>query len=177
MRARTCIKASTGPRLFGRGDPSGITTLRGAMLCFNGAAAFWPRRSTSASFGGCRDPASTGPRLFGRGDNWICMRCHQTAMTLQRGRGFLAAEITSSARTMKSASSCFNGAAAFWPRRSSETEPKSRLENGFNGAAAFWPRRSCPEAGTLTLCDAASTGPRLFGRGDNPRPQGVGGRC
>ncbi len=62
-------RASTGPRLFGRGDPT------------------WASRSA------LRSGASTGPRLFGRGDSMPRIRFFPLTRLLQRGRGFLAAEI------------------------------------------------------------------------------------
>ncbi len=133
-------RASTGPRLLGRGDtyeqleadhaPDAST---GPRLLGRGDALPHPAREGV-------DPASTGPRLLGRGD--LCFCC-----------------------LLATPHQCFNGAAPFGARRSSgaagltpeapaSTGPRllgrgdtmqgmrsSSSEIGFNGAAPFGARR------------------------------------
>ena len=61
--------ASMGPRLFSRGEREARRRAREAHACFNGAAAFQPRRGgRAASAGTVPVGASMGPRLFSRGE-------------------------------------------------------------------------------------------------------------
>ena len=116
--SRGRLLASMGPRPFSRGNDASPSAHRGHRDCFNGAAAFQPRKShgqissttttASASMGPrpfsrgnerrrgsdvCHRPASMGPRPFSRGN------LHGVG-----GWALLAG--------------CFNGAAAFQPRKS-----------------------------------------------------------
>ena len=158
-----------GPRRFGRGD-----------------IFLHPQLRVRA--------ASMGPRPFGRGD-LNSPANQQQRYRLQWGRGLSAAE-TSARRDGRATRKCFNGAAAFRPRRLGRRTQSPTRNPGFNGAAAFRPRRrtnkrSVRAAETLQwgrglsaaetrpdyqklYGDRASMGPRPFGRGDIAprRPRG-----
>ena len=103
-----------GPRRFGRGD-----------------IFLHPQLRVRA--------ASMGPRPFGRGD-LNSPANQQQRYRLQWGRGLSAAE-TSARRDGRATRKCFNGAAAFRPRRLGRRTQSPTRNPGFNGAAAFRPRR------------------------------------
>ena len=108
--------ASMGPRLFSRGELSMYRLPANIIYCFNGAAAFQPRRGRAvprlpydvvASMGPrlfsrgepapnkappIPPPASMGPRLFSRGESVTTTRRASRPVWLQWGRGFSAAE-------------------------------------------------------------------------------------
>ncbi len=160
----TC--ASMGPRLFSRGNQiiSQQTLSHGSG--FNGAAAFQPRKSTyglvccrrslSASMGprlfsrgNQREPAqntsprtaSMGPRLFSRGNGSSDGGSARSAIMLQWGRGFSAAEISSSFSEYIPVDMASMGPRLF--SRGNGRQNKSHVNDTrrFNGAAAFQPRK------------------------------------
>ncbi|MEN9284673.1 MAG: hypothetical protein RLZZ179_2166 [Verrucomicrobiota bacterium] len=164
---RSRCHASTGPRLLGRGDGIGHPRGGRGAACFNGAAPFGARRCGAIPDGAGRPVrASTGPRLLGRGDS----ACSSTRQPPDRG---------------------FNGAAPFGARRSSELLIMQRARAELQRGRAFWGAEirqricgsKCTESGLQRgrafwgaemrqqeIEDgkklAASTGPRLLGRGD-----------
>ncbi len=181
-----------GPRLFSRGNSLGCQSGRPkrtrlqwgrgfsaaeisrseADRCrerwgFNGAAAFQPRKSALRRarprwFGG----ASMGPRLFSRGNPVHRLQRPRGQLRLQWGRGFSAAEIRSTATSSTVASTRFNGAAAFQPRkwlgRPTREPARRKLQwgRGFSAAEIF---STHPEPARKSR---ASMGPRLFSRGN-----------
>ena len=66
--AHLCGMASMGPRLFSRGEGMVRRNRSPRRVCFNGAAAFQPRRVRAYLVDGLRRLASMGPRLFSRGE-------------------------------------------------------------------------------------------------------------
>ena len=113
------------------------------------------------------------------------------AIKLQWGRGLSAAEMTQDAvETLNHLSAsmgprsfsrgneigpaveldegtCFNGAAAFQPRKSRiRVRIAVQRASSFNGAAAFQPRKSGRHRAEQNWPEAASMGPRPFSRGN-----------
>src|SRR5579875_1072343 len=64
---------------------------------------------------------------------------------------------------------CFNGAAAFQPRKLRSMLDMSTVANGFNGAAAFQPRKPVGYARHAAYPGRASMEPRPFSRGNLAR--------
>jgi len=87
-------RTSMGPRPCSRGnDASGACCAR-RRRCFNGAAAFQPRKCVAGEAAYVTlGVASMGPRLFGRGNITRVIYCEPYTAQLQWGRGFSAAEI------------------------------------------------------------------------------------
>ncbi|CUQ67484.1 protein of unknown function [Candidatus Nitrospira inopinata] len=110
--------ASMGPRRFSRGNADRSVDTTAKTLGFNGAAAFQPRKSLEG----------VDTLLF---EN-----------PLQWGRGVSAAEIGS-----ECAQKSVEARASMGPRRFSRGNGRTRQKNRnanrcFNGAAAFQPRKS-----------------------------------
>ena len=108
-------------------------------MCFNGAAAFQPRKVPARDAVDPREAtASMGPRLFSRGKGIECRRC--------------------GCRDLR-----FNGAAAFQPRKAGSTSPSTHANLGFNGAAAFQPRKGPATQGMIrvdvTIADSSGLCP------------------
>ena len=156
--------ASMGPRLFSRGKIGHVCTWYHLVRSFNGAAAFQPRKVPILLQYRICSSASMGPRLFSRG-KYILFRLFTWQWVLQWGRGFSAAESRLGAHVVcgapllqwgrgfsaaESATTshwhcnmrwCFNGAAAFQPRKGWRRSPMLDDTISFNGAAAFQPRK------------------------------------
>jgi len=174
-----------GPRPFGRGDRAPSRPAVG-LECFNGAAAFRPRRRDCwwhyrqyyvLQWGRGLSAAETSPPTKPSGptpsfNGAAAFRPRRPGLplnqagaeTLQWGRGLSAAETTEQSPHSDTAQR-FNGAAAFRPRRREAIGKGAQIVLRFNGAAAFRPRRP-PLTRILLETNAASMGPRPFGRGD-----------
>ena len=112
-----------GPRLFSRG------------------------RRSKPSAGPARKWASMGPRLFSRGRCSRCCCSGCSRCSLQWGRGFSAAEGAEGICYGELTRQCFNGAAAFQPRKDAQEWEIDANGVGFNGAAAFQPRKGGGQSG------------------------------
>ena len=111
-----------------------------------------------------------GPRLFSRGNPSAIVTSPPAALALQWGRGFSAAETRTSRMAARISCLCFNGAAAFQPRK----HPKLSFRHDLPFRASMGPRLF--SRGNRDSMDGvenprkASMGPRLFSRGN-----GIGG--
>ena len=112
--------------------------------CFNGAAAFQPRK------GG------------GRGSRAGPPACFNGAAAFQPRKAPGAVDVSVG-------SGSFNGAAAFQPRKVHCMIWLARMWICFNGAAAFQPRKVDKRNYAIEEIRAASMVPRLFSRGKTPR--------
>ena len=181
-----------GPRLGGRGRRPNPYQFGTDFFCFNGAAAWWPRKGRGSCDSG--RPAS----------------CFNGAAAWWPRKASWPANISPSRPS-------FNGAAAWWPRKAARATPTActggRLQWGrglvaaegsygdgrlralanasmgprlggrgrfagigaylagvarFNGAAAWWPRKGGRRVPVRPRLPIASMGPRLGGRGRMP---------
>ena len=133
------------------------------IVCFNGAAAFQPRKAVTYDPSRIDNAASMGPRLFSRG-KFCSSHVHTMTFGLQWGRGFSAAESYPLLGPRAPQMYCFNGAAAFQPRKDTPYTPPYKPPYASMGPRLFSrgkpsvrPRRGPP--------GGASMGPRLFSRG------------
>ena len=133
-----------GPRLFSRGKYHARPAHPMRNRCFNGAAAFQPRK------------VFPGPKLNGNPG-------------LQWGRGFSAAE---SIRVLIYAGSyrCFNGAAAFQPRKVTSASTGAMSATASMGPRLF-SRGKDDKYLHIVQAIEASMGPRLFSRGKLSLPR------
>ena len=152
-----------GPRPFGRGNMPVLTAARSQYTLQWGrglsAAETWFKKAPMLGYwwlqwgrglsaaetvdgghhsGGERH-ASMGPRPFGHGNLPSRNTC-LSVMALQWGRGLSATE-TMPSRPGRTSTPCFNGAAAFRPRKPNGGRNICRPDICFNGAAAFRPRK------------------------------------
>ncbi len=186
--------ASMGPRLFSRGNARELSRVLPGRGCFNGAAAFQPRKCPSSSSPGSGRSllqwgrgfsaaemagdelashvvtlASMGPRLFSRGNG----RLHH---------GRVPAGVASMGPRLFSRGNIGRGQTALlirgmlqWGRGFSAAEMPSGsvsyalTRSRFNGAAAFQPRKCGPFLAVSVTITQASMGPRLFSRGNPGR--------
>ncbi len=129
------------PRLFSRGNISLFPTVSLTKTCFNGAAAFQPRKSEYADYLTAAFLASMEPRLFSRGNQ------------VKRGRIEQVFIVS------------FNGAAAFQPRKCLRI-----FFERFLDVASMEPRLFSRGNGRrfvgIELKPEASMEPRLFSRGN-----------
>ncbi len=115
---------------------------RAAKTGFNGAAAFQPRKfSEPKTAGSGSSPASMEPRLFSRGND-KSVSSRRSSDMLQWSRGFSAAEMFD-----RFAASVWIIGGLQWSRGFSAAEINLHFVNRhihnscFNGAAAFQPRK------------------------------------
>jgi hypothetical protein len=146
MRRRSTAAASVPPGFNGAAvvQPRNFSGVNGKALrpfvlqCGRGelVAEVFPMPADH----GPGEAASMGPRLFSRG-NQPCgkVMAMPSSNSLQWGRGFSAAETTSTCTASKSRLPCFNGAAAFQPRRSTSSRARLRASCCFNGATTHRP--------------------------------------
>ena len=136
--------ASMGPRLFSRGKNQGnrynIVPTAASMgpRLFSRGKCRWARSCIATLV------ASMGPRLFSRGKVHRLKRAHigspasMGPRLFSRGKPLLR-------RPGQGRPVCFNGAAAFQPRKAIwYREVHDNGMSGFNGAAAFQPRKAVP---------------------------------
>ena len=132
--------ASMGPRLGGRGRKPPAWPCLAWSTRFNGAAAWWPRKDVHQPGHAVPLLASMGPRLGGRGRSRV-PGCGRSCPPLQWGRGLVAAEGHRGNPPRSGVRACFNGAAAWWPRKGGSASRGWLRRPSFNGAAAWWPRK------------------------------------
>ncbi len=150
---------------------------------FNGAAAFQPRKCGGGGLAAWhyhllqwgrglsaaeirsvetaiqpQQTASMGPRPFSRGNDPRKASIFNAQCSLQWGRGLSAAEMCRSRSPARRRRRCFNGAAAFQPRKSGSREQEGKDDGCVNGAAAFQPRKWAYAAGALASIDRLQWG-------------------
>ena len=163
-------RASMGPRLFSRGNASLLSAhrRRDALLqwgrgfsaaetppqtpkfgrpttSFNGAAAFQPRKQESQYTQRPRIESLQWGRGFSAAETWCHKMPYGYGEHASMGPRLFSRGNVADAPDHGSMTSCFNGAAAFQPRKLASTlagivTPPA----GFNGAAAFQPRKPKP---------------------------------
>ena len=131
-----------GPRLFSRGNANGDTLAAVALARFNGGRGF----SAAETLTPMPQTAWRCELQWGRGfsaaETRPCCANQRRRSALQWGRGFSAAETSTSHERAYRANACFNGAAAFQPRkRLQSVRCCQACAECFNGAAAFQPRK------------------------------------
>ena len=162
--------ASMGPRFFNRGNAA-VARPTPRLHEASMGPRFFNRGNVGFLFCSekCLD-ASMGPRFFNRGNVTGARRLHKSE-PLQWGRGFSTAE-TPGPYSRSAATTCFNGAAVFQPRKPRRLGAAGTRRAGFNGAAVFQPRKRGDRRSHL-LAVAASMGPRFFNRGNPDQVAGV----
>ena len=164
--AKENLRASMGPRPFGRGRVIRRFSRSRGIAGFNGAATFRPRKAVVVGEIVPAGQASMGPRPFGRGRHSGGAEGGQAGQ-LQWGRDLSAAEGRRPAS--RSARRCgFNGAATFRPRKAGRRARRNDVGPASMGPRPFGRGRKW-RGGAAPLAMHASMGPRPFGRGRSAR--------
>jgi len=157
-----------GPPLVGGGNVAKRTTIPS-----DGNELQWGRRLLAAEIHDVRGKVIVpvwlqwGRRLLAAEIAGAGFSVPPSVPPLQWGRRLLAAEMMKWSCALAMYTSCFNGAAACWRRKSIPLDRRPRGRNSFNGAAACWRRKSPQRRRRGAGRVAASMGPPLVG-GGNP---------
>ncbi len=142
-RAACVCAASMRPQPLSRGDDP-LRNRHTTHIC----VLQWGRSLSAAEIDECvllvlkLQLASMGPQRFSCGDQDPCETCAPRFAGLQWGRSVSATEIGRCVITAKRTNTCFNGAAAFQPRRF-----KSRAKSGVRFDTSMGPQPfSCGDA-------------------------------